>query len=448
MAARDSSRPAAADRPIDWVLRPFQEFLHAEASGGIVLLACTAAALIWANSPWRQSYHDFWHTYVSLGFGQYVMKESLVHWVNDGLMAIFFFVVGLEIKREVLVGELASLRKAAIPIAAAVGGMAVPAGIYVLFNLGRPGIEGWAIPAATDIAFALGAIALLGPRVPTPLKVFLTALAIADDIAAVLIIAVFYTSDVSFAALLAAGVILGLLIVANAAGVRRPMIYVLLGIALWLAFFESGVHATVAGVVLALTIPARCRIRGVQFATFAKRALTDFENAGADENDIMTNPRRQAVIHGLEEACEQVHTPLLRMEHGLHPWVSYLIMPVFALANAGVSLGQGAAAAVTSSVGLGVLFGLLIGKQIGVTLATWAAVKGGVGQLPAETTWRQIYGTGWLAGIGFTMSLFIANLSFEDDPVLLESAKIGILAASLAAGVLGFALLRMATAKR
>ena len=448
MAGHRSPKPAAGERPIDWVLRPFQEFLDAEAAGGIVLLACTAAALIWANSPWRQSYHDFWHTNVSIGFGQYAIEKNLVHWVNDGLMAIFFFVVGLEIKREILVGDLASPRKAAIPIAAAAGGMAVPAVVYVLFNLGKPGMEGWAIPAATDIAFALGVIALLGSRVPPSLRVFLTALAIVDDIGAVLIIAAFYTSGISTAALGAGGIALALLVVANVMKIRSPTVYGLLGIALWVALLKSGVHATLAGVLLALTVPARCRIESVEFSSFTRQALTEFERYGSDENDVMTNPRRQAVIHGLEAACEQVHTPLLRMEHHLHPWVSYLIMPLFALANAGVSLGQGAVAALTSSVGLGVLFGLVIGKQVGVMLATWGAVKAGVGRLPAETTWRHIYGTSWLAGIGFTMSLFIANLAFKDSPELLDSAKIGILAASLAAGIVGLTVLQMATRRR
>jgi len=445
MATRRHHKAAEPNRPIDRLLQPFEEFLQTEASGGILLLACTAIALIWANSPWGHTYDDFWHTYVSVGFGSYTLKYSLAHWVNDGLMAIFFFVVGLEIKREMLVGELASVRKAAVPIAAAVGGMAAPALIYVLFNLGQPSISGWAIPAATDIAFAIGVLALLGKRVPLSLKIFLTALAIVDDIGAVLIIALFYTSDVSMTALGAGGGVLLLLILANLLGVRRPLVYAVLGIALWLAFLKSGVHATVAGVVLAMTIPSRMRIDAVTFLSFARRTLDGFNRDGGDANDLLTNAQRQSAVQALEDACENVRTPLQRLEHALHPWVSYVIMPVFALANAGVALGEGITAALTSSVGLGVMLGLVIGKQVGVTAITWVAVQGGVGQLPAGCGWKHIYGASWLAGIGFTMSLFIANLAFKEQRELLEFAKIGILAGSFISGVTGFFILRRNT---
>jgi len=448
MARQSNLRPTEVDRPIDWLLGPFQEFFRAEASGGILLLACTAVALIWANSPWHASYQDFWHTSVTVGFGAYALKESLAHWVNDGLMAIFFFVVGLEIKREMLAGELASVRKAAVPIAAATGGMAAPAIVFLCFNYGGPGASGWAIPAATDIAFALGVMALLGKRVPTSLKLFLTALAIVDDIGAVLIIALWYTSELALAALGVGGVVVILLILANLAGVRRPGVYGLLGAVLWIAFLKSGVHATVAGVVLAFTIPSRCRIQGAAFVSRARSALEVFERSGGNETEVSTEPARQSAVHALERACEQVETPLGRMEHALHPWVTYLIMPVFALANAGVTLGQGAAGALTSSVGLGVMFGLIIGKQVGVTTVTWLAVTGRVGPLPAETTWRQLYGASWLAGIGFTMSLFISNLAFAEQPQLLECAKIGILSGSLVSGVVGFLLLRRAAGRK
>jgi NhaA family Na+:H+ antiporter len=445
MASHFGLRPADDDRPIDWLLSPFQLFLRTEASGGILLLVCAAVALIWANSPWSQSYHDFFHTNISVKFGAYdTLDAGLSHWINDGLMVIFFFVVGLEIKREVLRGELATPRKAAVAIAAAVGGMAAPAIVYAVLNWGKPGISGWAIPAATDIAFALGIMALLGDRVPTSLKVFLAALAIVDDIGAVLIIAIFYTSDVSLLALGAAGVLLVLLIVANLVGIRRPLVYAILGVGVWIAFLESGVHATIAGVVVAFTIPSRCRIKGARFVSFARTALDEFERGSGNEDDIMTNPTRQSAVHALEAACKHVETPLTRMEHALHPWVSFLIVPLFALANAGVSLTEGIGTALSSSVGLGVLFGLFVGKQVGVTALTWAAVRGRVGQLPAETTWKQLYGSGWLAGIGFTMSLFIANLAFPEDPQLLEFAKVGILTGSLVSGIGGFCILRWA----
>ncbi|MHC4825243.1 MAG: Na+/H+ antiporter NhaA, partial [Planctomycetota bacterium] len=316
-----SIAPPTDRRAIDRFLSPLVEFTRLEAAGGILLLICTAVAVAWANSPWRGSYFDFWHMPVAIEIGSLRLSESLAHWVNDGLMAIFFFVVGLEIKRELLVGELASPRKAAIPVAAAVGGMAVPALVYALVNFGGNGMAGWAIPAATDIAFALGIMALLGKRVPLSLKVFLMALAIVDDIGAVLVIAFFYTSDVSWSALGAAGAVLALLVVANILHVRKPIVYVALGLLLWVAFLLSGIHATLAGVLLAFTIPSQFRIRGADFIAFSRHALDEFERAGGNENDLITNQARQRWVHGLEMACEHVDTPLLRLEHALVPWV-------------------------------------------------------------------------------------------------------------------------------
>jgi len=438
--------PAAA-RPIDRLLSPIQDFLRIEAAGGILLLAATAIALIWANSPWAQSYHDFWHITISVGIGSFQLSHSLGHWVNDGLMVIFFFVVGLEIKREMLVGELASVRKAAIPIAAAVGGMAVPAIIYVAVNAGGPAMDGWAIPCATDIAFALGVMAMLGKRVPVQLKVFLMALAIVDDIGAVVIIALFYTGDLHVIALAAAGGILAVLVAANLLHVRRPVVYAILGVLLWVAVLESGIHATIAGVLLAFTIPASFRIQGAEFVAFARRAVDEFENAGGNENDSMTNPERQRWVHGLETACEHVQTPLLRLEHSLHPVTSFVIVPVFALANAGVTLGAGLGDALTTRLSLGIMLGLVLGKQIGIMLCTWLVVKLNLGSLADGINWKHVYAASWLAGIGFTMSIFIANLGFGPGDNL-ETAKIGVLAGSLVAGVVGFVLLRAATSAR
>jgi NhaA family Na+:H+ antiporter len=424
------------------LILPFQRFMAVEASGGIVLLACTAIALIWANSPWAENYHDLWHTYLTVTLGEWQIKLSLAHWVNDALMAIFFFVVGLEIKRELLVGELASLRRAALPIVAAVGGMLVPAAVYAAFNAGGEGAAGWGVPVATDIAFALGVMALLGRRVPLGLKVFLTALAIVDDIGAVLVIAVFYTAEVSGQALMAAGFFFVGMIVLNVLGVRRPIVYLVAGILLWMAVFASGIHATIAGVLAAFAIPAKVRLREESFSRKARSVLEDFEHADEQGGPIVTNARRQAAIHSLEKACEHVQPPLLRLEHMLVPWVAFLIMPIFALANAGVQLGGDAIDAVTGRTALGVALGLLLGKLAGVTAFTWLAVKTGVATLPAGVTWRHILGAALLAGVGFTMSLFIANLAFETEE-LLTQAKIGILCGSLIAGISGFIVLRI-----
>jgi NhaA family Na+:H+ antiporter len=427
------------DRPIDRLLMPFQRFLRIEAAGGILLLVATAVALVWANSPWGDYYYEFWHKYLSVSFGEVRFEMSLAHFVNDGLMAIFFFVVGLEIKRELIAGELASLRKAAIPFFAAVGGMAVPALVYVAINLGDEDMKGWAIPCATDIAFAIGIMSLLGKRVPVGLKVFLTALAIADDLGAVLVIAIFYTNEIAFEPLIGAAAALMLSVIANRLQIRTPMIYAVIGIFMWLMLLKSGVHATVGGVLLALTIPVRVRLESGRFAGFAREAVDEYERFEGD--DILVNAQRQRALLGLEEACEDAQTPLNRMEHELHPLVAFVIMPVFALVNAGIPLGGGFDDAIGSGTGLGVALGLVIGKPVGIVLATFAAVRLGLGRLPEQTSWRQIVGAGCLAGVGFTMSLFIANLAFDEGPSL-ALAKAAILGVSLVSGVAGFVLLR------
>lgn len=445
--AHAQSHPTSGARPlpIHRLLRPFHEFARLEASSGILLLLCTAVALIWANSPLAATYSALWSTKLTVGVGGFVLSKALLLWINDGLMAIFFFVVGLEIKREVLAGELSTFRKAALPVFAAVGGMLVPAGLYFLLNRGTPEARGWGIPMATDIAFALGVLALLGSRVPTALKIFLTAFAIADDIGAVLVIALFYTEQILWASLGAAAFFLALLVGANAAGVRNPLVYGLLGIALWVAFLKSGVHATIAGVLLAMTIPATTRMDCTEFLSRSRSVLAQFEDADHGDGEIATQAERQAALHTLEEACEQVQTPLQRLEHGLLPWVSFFIMPVFALANAGVALG-GSGAGLTHPVSVGVLAGLVLGKPLGVTLFAWLAVRLGVAALPPGITWLHIHGAGWLGGIGFTMALFIAGLAFADTPYL-ATAKLGILAASVLAGVVGFGLLRLVSSR-
>ena len=433
--------------PVERIVRPFQGFAHKQSSGGILLIIATALALLWANSPWAESYAALWHTKLTVGVGNFSVSKDLTHWINDGLMAVFFVVVGLEIKREILVGELSSIRDATLPVAAALGGALVPALIYLAINAGTEGSAGWGIPMATDIAFALGVLALLGERAPTSLKVFLTALAIVDDIVAVLVIALFYTSEISWGALGVGAVFLAALIVANLLGVGRTLVYAVLGVGLWLCFLLSGVHATIAGVLLALTVPAISFINPGAFLERSRYVLDRFEKAGEKGENVLSNEERQAALHALNHAAYKLEPPLHELEHTLHPWVVFAILPLFALANAGVQLGGGIADALTSSVVLGIVAGLIVGKQLGITLFAWLAVKSGVSELPEGIRWRHVYGAGWLAGIGFTMSLFISDLAFSDGR-LVYAAKLGILVASLIAGVVGWVILKGASSPR
>jgi NhaA family Na+:H+ antiporter len=433
--------------PIEKLTYPIQEFLHQQASGGILLIIATVIALAWANSPFAESYHHLWHTYVKIEVGGVRLNYSLHHWINDGLMVIFFFVVGLEIKRELLVGELSSAKKAALPIAAALGGMIFPAIVYSVFNLGSESASGWGIPMATDIAFVVGILALLGNRVPLALKIFILALAIVDDLGAVLVIAIFYTSNISLTSLFIAAGLIILLIVMNKMGVRNLLIYTLVGIALWLAFLKSGVHATVAGVLLAFTIPVSSRINTMKFKNETERLINEFDNAGEHGEDVLTNSERMSIVDKIENNCEKILTPLQRFEHGLHPWVSFFIMPVFALANAGVTIGSGLSSALTHPVSIGIILGLFLGKQIGIFSFSYLAVKLKLASEPEGVSWKKIYAASVLAGIGFTMSLFIANLAFN-SPELLNISKVGILTGSLLSGIVGFIILKSALSKK
>jgi Na+:H+ antiporter, NhaA family len=425
-------------RPIDTIMGPFRRFARLEASGGILLLIATAAALIWANSPWQATYHTLLHLPLSVGLGKYVVAQDLHHFINDGLMCIFFFFVGLEIKREVLTGELSSVKRAALPFAAALGGVVFPALIYVAVNRQSGILQGWAVPMATDIAFALGVLALLGNRIPVTLKVFVTALAIVDDIVAVLIIAIFYTSEISFKSLLAAFVGVGISFLANRLGIRQPVVFAIIGVFVWLATLKSGVHATVAGIMLAFTIPTETSIEVSEFLEASQEVLQRL--AGIAEGDDHSRQAQESAAFELERQSERLHTPLYRIEHALQPWVSLVIMPVFALANAGVDVLGKLVPALTSAVGLGVALGLWVGKPIGITLFSWLAIKSGVASKPETLSWRKVIGASCLCGIGFTMSLFIANLAFRDTPFL-DVSKIGTLVASLAAGLGGSLLL-------
>ena len=432
---------------IERITHPVRRLLHKAPAAGLVLLACAAIAMVWANSPFSHSYHALWETPVALGVGGWSAALSLHQVINDGLMAVFFFLVGLEIKREVLVGELASVRKAALPVAAAMGGMIVPALLFLALNPGGPATRGWGIPMATDIAFALGVLALLGDRFPPALRVFLSALAIADDLGAVLVIALFYTASVSWSALGAVAGLLVLSLAANAIGVRAAWAYALIGIALWAAVLLSGVHATVAGVLLAMTIPSRTVINEEVLLRAARTALQQFDDACAPNTTMLSNSVHQAALRRLEVLSEKALPPLARLEHGLHGIVMFGIMPLFALANAGVELGGGGAA-LGSTVALGVMAGLVIGKPVGITLASWLAVRSGIAALPSGINWRTLGGAALLGGIGFTMSLFIAGLAFGGSEELLTSAKLGTLVASVIAGVAGWSILRFGTGTR
>ncbi|HUG80595.1 MAG TPA: Na+/H+ antiporter NhaA [Bryobacterales bacterium] len=440
MEARETDN--AAPPVIDRLLVPFRYFLHNEVSGSLLLLAATVFALIWANSPWAESYVHLWETPVTVGVGGITITEGLHLWINDGLMAMFFFVIGLEIKREVMVGELSSRQDAILPIAAALGGMLGPALIYLLFNWDGPGRIGWGTPVATDIAFALGVLVLLGDRVPPALKVFLAAFAIADDLAAVLVIAFFYTSAISWVSLATGLGFLVILAVMNLIGVRHTLAYGVFGIGgVWLAFLFSGMHPTIAGVLAAMTIPASSRISPGKFVERSRGTIDVFETVGGPGDDILTNSDRQSALLQMRLTYEQLASPLHRLEKSMHPWVSFVVLPLFALANAGVTLEANLGEALSDPVALGVMAGLIVGKQAGITACAWAVVRLGWSRLPSGVNWRHIYGVSWLGGIGFTMSIFIAGLAFDDAQVL-ERAKLAILLASLVAGVVGYFYLR------
>ncbi len=424
---------------LDRVLRPFQQFVETGAIGGIILLATTVVALLWANSPWAASYEHLWAQRVVIGPAGTPLEMTLHQWINDALMAVFFLLVGLEIKRELVVGELASPRQAALPILAALGGMVVPALLYAAFNAGGPGAAGWGVPMATDIAFALGVITLLGPRVPVGLKVFLTALAIVDDLGAILVIAVFYTTSLDFGAILGAGVALAVLVVLNRSRVSKLLPYLLIGIVLWYFLLQSGIHATIAGVLLALTIPASTRIDAPDFSSRARALIDEFDRVDTGTGSVVTNRGQQEALHALDQAASDVNAPLLRLEHALNRPVSFVIMPLFALSNAGVALG-GASGALASPIAIGVMLGLVLGKVVGISTFSWLAVRLGWATLPQNAGWGALISTAMLGGIGFTMSLFIAGLAFP-DPAMLDEAKIGVLTASTIAGVIGYIVL-------
>jgi NhaA family Na+:H+ antiporter len=425
---------AARSYMTDQVFAPLQVFLRTEAGGGFLLLAAAFIALVWANSPWDQSYFDLWHTAVSIDIPFFESSRDLQHWVNDGLMVGFFLVVGLEIKRETLYGELATPRRALLPAAAALGGMIAPALLFASINIGGEGAKGWGIPMATDIAFALAVLALLGNRISANLRLFLLALAIVDDLGAISVIAIFYTKSIEIDSLAAAVAILAVILVIQSAGARNLAIYLGLGLLLWMAVLQSGVHATVAGVLVAFLVPGRLR---------AHKSESVASGASSVSADALTVDGDDTAASPAGDAPGVPKTPLERLEQFVHPWSSFVFVPVFALANSGISLSsETVREAASSSVTIGVIVGLLVGKLIGVAGAVFLVTRVAGVSLPSDVTWPQILGASLLAGIGFTVSLFITDLAF-DGPRLATDAKIGILTASVIAAAAGYVVLRI-----
>lgn len=441
---KDAQGPDTDETYNEKPFQPWQWFFSSEVSGSVLLLLASLSAVFWANSFLSENYHHLIHADFSLAVGHYHFSMSLLHWVNDGLMALFFFTVGLEIKREILIGELATPKMALLPVIAAAGGMIVPGLIYMAFNHGTPNAVGWGIPVATDIAFSLGAIALFGKRLPIGLRIFLAAFAIADDLGAVVIIAIFYTKTIVLSYLISAIICVVVLALGNLLWIRWLPFYLVLGFATWVSVLGSGVHATVAGVVVALLIPARGKYNMARFVRKAERIMQNLEvKSGLSEYwyAILLEPQHLNSVNALAHACHNVETPLQRLEHALHPWVVFLILPIFAFGNAGLTLhGMEPMQSITHPVTLGIILGLFVGKPVGITLASYIAVKSGVASMPDEVRWGHILGAAMLGGIGFTMSLFIAGLSFF-DPAMLNFSKLGVLAGSVLSGIAGIIFL-------
>ncbi len=421
------------------VVTPFQRFIKMESSGGILLIVTTVIALLWANSGWGSSYTSVWETNFSIGLGTWSLSKDLILWINDGLMCIFFFLVGLEIKREVLAGQLSTMRQAALPFFAAIGGMVIPALAFVMIMRGEPGAEGWGIPMATDIAFSLGILSLLGKRVPVAMKIFLTAFAIVDDIGAVLVIALFYTGGVELNYLLIGLGLFSILIIFNLINLQSSKPYLVVGVVIWYFFLKSGIHPTIAGILAAFTIPMQSRVNASDFFGSIKDQVSKFTGISPRERNLLSYDELHAA-DAIRQKATRVQPPLQKLEHMLHPVVAYFILPVFALANSGVildNLGE----ALGSLLTVGVAAGLLLGKTLGIGILSWIGIKTGIARLPGELNLHQLIAVGMLGGVGFTMALFIANLAFQDQE-LLNQAKSGILLGSTLAGIGGYFWLR------
>ncbi len=430
------------EKTFNRISTPFEHFLHAQTTTGIILMFMTVFALVLANTPLTEEYASFFHTEVDFHVGSWQLSHTIHHWINDGLMAIFFFIIGLEIKREILVGELSNIKVAILPILSAIGGMVLPALIYLSINYGEVGAGGWGIPMATDIAFAISALVLLGNRVSPALVTFLVALAIVDDLGAVIVIALFYTEQIHILPLALAGVSFLILILFNRFGIHMILPYFIVGLFMWFFMLESGVHATIAGVIAAMAIPSKPKQTPLDFTTHTRNLLNEYDNYPV-ATDHMMHEKQKAILINIKDKIDAVGTPAARLEHDLHLPVSLIVIPLFALANAGISIDFSSISnTIATPVSLGIIAGLIVGKVIGIFGVAWLAIKLGVAKLPEGSSMSQIFGVAFLGGIGFTMSIFVADLAFLGNETLIFQAKVGILAASLSAGLFGFFWLR------
>ena len=430
------------EKAFNRISTPFEHFLHAHTTSGLVLIFMTVLALIFANTPLVGAYTHFFHTTIDFNVGEWKLSHSIHHWINDGLMALFFFMVGLEIKREILVGELSSIKVAMLPILAATGGMLLPALIYLAINHGSEGANGWGIPMATDIAFAISALVLLGKRVSPALVTFLVALAIVDDLGAVLVIAIFYTDTIQVLPLALAGASFLIMLSFNRFGIHTIFPYFIMGVLLWFFMLESGVHATIAGVIAAMTIPSQPKLTPVDFTAHTKNLLDEYDNYPVATDHTM-HENQKAILLNIKDRLDSVSSPSSKLEHDLHLPVALIIIPLFALANAGISIDfSSIGQSILSPVSLGIIAGLIVGKVLGIAGVAYVAVKLGIAKLPENSTMSQVFGVAFLGGVGFTMSIFVADLAFLGNDTLIFQAKVGVLIASLFSGLFGYFWLR------
>ncbi len=436
------------EKAFNKVSTPFEHFIHAQTTTGIILMFMTVLALILANTPLAEVYIDFFHTKIDLNVGSWKLSHSIHHWINDGLMAIFFFIIGLEIKREILVGELSNIKVAILPILAAIGGMLFPALIYLSINVGGVGANGWGIPMATDIAFAISALVLLGKRVPPALVTFLVALAIVDDLGAVIVIALFYTEQIHMVPLALAGGSFLIMVSFNRFGIHMILPYFIMGLFMWFFMLESGVHATIAGVIAAMAIPSKPKQKPLDFTEDTRDLLNEYDSYPIATDHVL-HEKQKAILISISKSIDAVRAPATRLEQDLHLPIALIVIPLFALANAGIAIDFSSISnIILEPISLGIIVGLLLGKVLGIFGVSWLAIKLKIATLPQGSTMSQIFGVAFLGGIGFTMSIFVADLAFLSNPELIFQAKVGILVASLFAGLFGFVWLRYVAKKQ